>query len=410
MIRLKHLSALVWLLLFFLGCGDDRPSLPVLRVWHFWSAPHHRQVLDTLVRRFEQAHHCRVELTPLSWGEGKTKLMAAFNSRTAPDVLELGSDWVAQFSSSGVLAELSASEVDTAVWLPWSLPPCRWNGHYYAIPWIVDTRVLFVNTALVAAARTALPRTLDELLDASAAIQERTDAAGFGATGADEHRLYKKILPLMWTLGGDVFDSTGRCTLASSANIRALELYAQLSRTGIIDTQKQLDAAFVRGQVAFWNSGSWLIEKIEHENSTLAYTAIIFPGRDAKTPGVSFAGGEYWAVSKSTSQRDLAVSFIRFMSAPEQTTYFCKRIAEAGFPANAHVFTDSSIAHHPVKRVFARQLLHAQMTPVHPRWLDIERILESAVVDVLYGRSNAATALKTAQLKIDDLLGKDGSR
>lgn len=386
------------------GCSEQPQTEPVLRVWHFWSAPNHQAVLDSLVEEFEREHHCCVELTPLSWSDGKTKLMAAFNASAPPDVLELGSDWVAQFSSTGVLAELSANEFEPSAWLPWALPPCRWNGRYYAVPWLVDTRVLFLNTSLLAAAGVSQPHTLDELLRAASAVQERTGAAGFAATGADNHRLYKKILPFMWTLGGDVLDSAGRCVLASEANARALELYAALSRTGIIDTQKQLDAAFVRGEVALWTSGSWLMEKIERENPALQYAAVRMPGRDRTTPGISFAGGEYWAVAQKSSNPALARAFIRYMTAPGQVIAFCRRITEAGFPARQDCFADSNLVSRPTKRVFAEQLRTARMTPVHPRWLDIEQILENAAVDVLYGRSDARAALAEAQAKIRALV------
>lgn len=388
------------------GCSQQQTSAPVLRVWHFWSAPQHQPVLRALVAEFEQVYRCRVELTPLSWNEGKTKLMAAFSSGSAPDVLELGSDWIAQFSSSGVLAELDADFVQPDKWLAWALPPCRWNGRYYAVPWVVDTRVLFVNTALLSRAAVRPPTTLDELYKAAAAVQEWTGAAGFGATGADEHRLYKKILPLMWTLGGDVLDSAGRCVLYSEPNVRALELYAALSRNGIIDTQKQLDAAFVRGEVALWNSGSWLLEKIERENPSLSFTVLPIPGAEGNSVGISFAGGEYWAIVQTSSNKELARAFVAFMSACQQATHFCHQIPEAGFPAQRHCFSDTMIANNTFKRVFAAQLQHARMTPVHPRWLDIERILESAVVDVLYGRRDARSALRAAHGQIVELLNR----
>lgn len=405
----SHLVTRLWIVAIALvvwggGCSGQQAAEPVLRVWHFWSAPQHQPILQALVADFERKYHCRVELTPLTWNEGRTKLMAAFSSGNAPDVIELGSDWIAQFSSSGVLAELGAEFVQPDQWLPWALLPCRWNGRYYAIPWVVDTRVLFVNTELVAKAAMHPPTTLDELYAVAAAVQERTEAVGFATTGADEHRLYKKILPLMWTFGGDVLDSMGHCVLYSEPNVRALELYAALSRNGIIDTQKQLDAAFVRGDVALWNSGSWLLEKIERENPSLPYTVLPMPGLVKGSIGVSFAGGEYWAVAQTSANKELARAFIAFMSACPQATRFCRQVPEAGFPAQRHCFSDTSIARHRFKQVFATQLLRARMTPVHPRWVDIERILESAVVEVLYGRRDARSALRVAHSQIAELL------
>ncbi|MCS6999989.1 MAG: extracellular solute-binding protein [Bacteroidota bacterium] len=389
-----------------LSCSDKQHSDSVLRVWHFWSAPQHQRVLQALVREFERQANCRVELTPLSWNEGKTKLMAAFNSGTVPDVLELGSDWIAQYSSAGVLAELPGEFVQPHQWLEWALPPCQWQGRYYAVPWIVDTRVLFVNTALLSQAGVSLPKNLDDLLAVAIAVHQHTNASGFAATGADEHRLYKKILPFIWTLGGDILDTNGRCVLYSEPNIRALELYVLLSRNGIIDTQKQLDAAFTRGEVALWQSGSWLIEKIERENPSLPYTVIPLPGVRPSQYGISFAGGEYWAIARSSQQQELARAFIAFMTECSRVVRFCREVPEAGFPARRACAADSTVISHRHKRVFAEQLHAARMTPVHPRWLEIEQALEAAVVDVLYGKATASAALRAAHAKIAELVAQ----
>ena len=85
------------------GGGTAERDPHVIRFWHFWSEPGQKKALEALVREFEQTRNVTVELTELSWNDGKMKLQAAFNSGAPPDVIELGSDWVAQFSSSGVL-------------------------------------------------------------------------------------------------------------------------------------------------------------------------------------------------------------------------------------------------------------------------------------------------------------------
>src|SRR6056300_842480 len=105
------------------GCwhkkSDDENTI---RFWHFWSEPYQRVVVDSLVKVFEKQHNASVEVTELSWADGKVKLMAAFNSETAPDVLELGSDWVAQFSSASVLADITDS-VDANKYLDFAMEP-----------------------------------------------------------------------------------------------------------------------------------------------------------------------------------------------------------------------------------------------------------------------------------------------
>ena len=388
------------------SCSKETPSSDrVVRFWHFWSEPSQKQALQQLIEVFEKQNNCTVECTELSWNDGKTKLIAAFSSRTAPDVVEFGSDWVAQFSSSGVLADLNSiqpTSLDGC--FEWSTEPARWSGKVFALPWIVDTRVMYVNRQLLEkAGASASPATWSDVLRASEQVSLSGEDHGFGANGADGHRLYKKILPFFWSYGGDVLDANGRPVVNSLANVEALSMYVQLSRAGMIETQKQLDGQFAQGHLAFWNSGGWLADKIGKENPLLEYSVMPLPSARAGAPGISFAGGEYLAISAASEQKTLAHAFITYLTNAKNALAFCKQVTEAGFPAAKEGFNDSYFVSHPIRKVFAAQLLHARMTPVHPKWLEMEAVIENAVVEALYGRKEPQAALNDAQLEMQRL-------
>lgn len=373
----------------------------VLVFWHFWSEPTQKQVLRNLINQFETENNCKVVTTELSWNDGKTKLLASFNSKTAPDVLELGSDWVAQFSSAGVLSEIP--EADVAYAIPYALTPSRWDGKYYAAPWVVDTRVMFCNVAAMRKANISkVPANVEELVTASKAISEtQQDIYGFGANGADAHRLYKKILPFFWSNGGDIFDARGKLVLNSYQNVSALEKYVELSRYGMIETQRHLDEMFVQGKIGFWISGSWLMKKIHEGNPKLEYSVSLIPGMGSSS--MSFAGGEYIAINKLSKKQELAGKLLKFLTKEENVVSFCKSIPEAGFPASKSS-SSMNFKDVPHKDTFAQQLNLAKMTPVHPRWLEIEAILENAVTSALLGEKSAALALSDAQKEAETLI------
>jgi len=383
------------------NCNRKNGNDNTIRFWHFWSEPYQKVVLDSIIKFFEEQNNCKVEVTELSWNDGKTKLMAAFNSNTAPDILELGSDWVAQFSSAGVLAELNKDSVEFGKFVDFSQAPCFWNNQIYALPWIVDTRVLFVNNDLLkqAGIETRCPGSFEEILDQASKINSIKGAYLFGANTSDAHRLYKKLLTFFWTFGGDILDSTGNFVINSSQNIAALDFYAQLCRNGYLETQRQIDAAFSQGKIAYWISGGWLIEKIQNENPKLDYQVCLIPSIRGKT-GVSFAGGEYLALNAKSKKHDLALKFIKFMTDGKNSIEFCKKINEAGFPADRNYYKDPNFLKNPKKIVFANQLEYSKMTPVHPKWLDIEEIIEFAATKVIYGEMGAQSALNMAQEKV----------
>lgn len=399
----------VFLIIFsviLLSCSRDE-SQKTIKFWHFWSEPNQKNALRELINKFEKENDCKVELTELSWNDGKTKLIAAFNSGTAPDVLELGSDWVAQFSSSNVLKELNKDTFEISKFIDFSHQPAYWNGKLYAIPWVVDTRVLFFNRDLLTKAGREgnPPLTMQELLEMARAVHLGNDIYGFGANGADPHRLYKKILTFFWTFGGGVFNKRGELVLASPQNVAALNFYKELSKVGMIETQRQLDPAFVQGKIAFWISGAWLLEKIQNENPKLNFGISTIPSY-TNSQGVSFAGGEYLAINEKTKNFELAKKLVKFLTDGQNSLYFCKKINEAGFPADRSFFKNNELVNTEYKKAFAEQLESSRMTPVHPRWLEIEEIIENAVVQVLYDRVDSFSALKEAQNHINSILTK----
>ncbi len=385
--------------------SENKPNENTIKFWHFWSEPNQRIAIKSLIEEFEKNNNCKVELTELSWNDGKTKLFAAFNAGNAPDVLELGSDWVAQFSSSGVLHELDKETANLDKYIDFSLSPVFWQNKIYCLPWVVDTRVLFYNKKFIN--EHILSKIENESFDfddlyVAASSANKDGIYGWGANGSDIHRLYKKIIPFFWTFGGDILDSNSNPVVNSAQNVRALEKYAELSRVGIIETQRQLDATFVEGRIAFCLSGGWLLEKIKNENPLLDFGVCQMP-KYMENKGISFAGGEYLAINSKSNNLELAKNFIKFMTNGENSLKFCKEVIEAGFPADKNYYQDDYYKSQANRMVFARQLENSKMTPVHKKWLDIENIIEEATVSVLYGKSTAQESLNNAQYLIKQL-------
>ena len=402
---LKFISAL-FIVFISISCTQKTdPLKQEIVFWHFWSEPYQRVEMNKLIKEFENENNCTVTVSELSWGDGKTKLLTAFSSNTAPDVLELGSDWVAQFSSAGVLLELDKNEFDIDKFVDFSQAPCYWNDKIYALPWTVDTRVIFYNKDLFKQAGLAEtpPTNYSEMLDYVSKINQIKDVYGFGANGSDEHRLYKKIVPMFWTYGGEVFDENMQPVLNSPENIQAMEMYAQLSRYGMIETQRQLDAAFVQGKIGIWLSGGWLLKKIKNENPDLNFGVTEVPGAGDKK-GVSFAGGEYFAANAKSKNPELAKKLLKYLTGGKTALEFCKQITEAGFPADKNYYNDPYYNNFPDRLVFAKQLENSRMTPVHPKWLSVEKIIEEKTVEVLYGKTDPQEALNKAQQETKQII------
>ena len=395
----KILIVLIVASSFLVSCGEKNKSdSKKITFWHFWSEPYQRTVVDSLVKEFEKQEKVEVEITELSWGDGKVKLLAAFNSNTAPDVLELGSDWVSQFSSAGVLSDIS-HHVEMSKYLDFAQEPCRWENGIYALPWIVDTRVLFVNMDLLKAnGFENPPTTYAEMLEMSKVIN-KGDIYGFGINGSDKHRLYKKVLSFIWSEGGNIYDGKN-FQFDSPQVIAGVQKYKDLAQYGIVDTQKELDNYFAKGRLAFWISGSWLLKKVDEFAKIKDMRLVRIP--DFSNNGVSFAGGEYLSISKKSENQGLALKLVKFLTDGKNSVEFCRNIPEAGFPADKEYYS-SDFYDSKYKVVFAKQLESSKMTPMHPKWLEVEELFEGAIEQILYDRMTTEQAMKDLQSKIKGL-------
>lgn len=399
----------VVLTLGFASLACNRGITPgVLRFSHFWAEPGQRAVLDSVIADFERENpDIPVDLIDLSWADGKTKLMINFNAETAPDVIEFGSDWIAEFSASGVLEDLTkytALQTTLASAPPYAREPGIWQRKLYAIPWFVDTRVLFVNQELANSADASFTDSSrfanwNAMYALGEKIERRGAGRGIGVNGSDAHRLYKKILPQFWSNGGNLFNGNGNPSFATPQNIEALAFYVKLLDAGMMETQKNLDDAFKRGKLGILFSGAWLLKPLA--KSEFKWRSVPFPGNGGHE-GISFAGGEYLSVNSRSKMKAQAAKLIAFLTRPDNEL----RLAKAFniFPANSELQKDSFYLKRKEGAIFIEQLAKAKMTPVHPKWLEIEAILEDEVARALYKKATPMKALQSADARVTALL------
>jgi multiple sugar transport system substrate-binding protein len=280
----------------------------------------------------------------------------------------------------------------------YSWAPGMWGGHYFAVPWLLDTRVMFVNDDLLSSSGYATYKSdrtngsykwdWATMQTWGGEISSTRPGEGIGVNGPDQHRLYKKFLPYIWSNGGDLFDSAGHPTMNSPQNIEALRFYVDQLNDGVMETQKNLDNAFVRGSLGIWFSGSWLLPQLA--KASFKWHTVLFPGNNGHI-GESFAGGEYLAINAHSAMTKEAQIFLEYITRRENELAFARKVNE--YPADIVSQADTFYLHRREGSVFTAQLKDARMTPVIPQWLDVEAIIEDEVSKALYKRETPEQAM-----------------
>jgi multiple sugar transport system substrate-binding protein len=398
----------LFLLSVCVGCIRRVEDKTTITWWQFWTDPRAKPVIEELVATFEGENpNIDVELVDLTWAEGHQKIVVAFATGSTPDVLELGSDWVAEFSHKGLLQDLTAeAERQRDIFMMWE--PVQYDGRIYGYPWLLGTRVLFYNKDLLYRAgldTAGAPELWDDWLTQAQSIDALADDVhGFAANAFEHHRLYKKFLPLFWSAGGKLFSDDGtRCLIDSDEGIQALEFYVQLCNAGLVESQRELDLAFGQGRIGFTISGDWLLNQLRRNPDAPRYGLSRVPAPE-NGESISFAGGEYLVVPRNSPHAQEAQLFISFLLRPENNLKLCRAI---GFiPSNRAAAHNPHFTDDPFRQVFTDQLESSRPTPVHPRWIEMEELIERAVESAMYKALTPDSALHRAAAQINDVLAQ----
>jgi multiple sugar transport system substrate-binding protein len=410
-------------LIFFLLLSSTAATQTTIEWWQFWTDPDIKPTISAMVREFERQNpDLRVNLTDLTWANGHEKIAIAFASGAAPDVVEFGSDWIAQFASAGRLADLTDHVADQRLqYQGWTM--ATYNEKVYAKPWILGTRLLFFNRDLLKRAGLAddfVPLNWAELGHAVDLVSKLGSGIyGWGSNTAEKHRLYKKYMPFFWSAGARIFSEDNRfCVISSQRAIDALKFYKDLHDCcGYVADQRGIEDAFLEGKIGFVISGDWLLKRIELEKRRINLGTVVMPGPDPSFgtnrddllslpriayPGKSFMGGEFLAVNAASKNQSGALKLIDFITSPENQLRFCKANHSAN-PSSREAQLDSYFQSNQHLQNFVMQLNLSSHPPVDPDWVYMEAEIEAAVERVLFENAPPAETMRQLQKTITKL-------
>jgi multiple sugar transport system substrate-binding protein len=323
-------------------------------------------------------------------------------------LLELGSDWIAEFADRGALIQLTDECFRMRETLT-GWPPAYLDKQCYALPWYLSTRVFYQNddaAALVYGKSRPLPFVWSNLLEnVKSATLEKPKMWGFGVNSAEPHRLYKRFLPFLWAAGGEILtEDFTVCAMDSEAGREALQFVVNLSANQYVDKQSMLDDMFIDGKLMYHFAGDWLHERIKRSGSPLRYSVFTMP---YPAPGEGqqsgFAGGEYLAIPRKSAEPVAALNLARQLLQPNNIFNLCIATGCAT-PAHTDVIKNPYFIEDTVRFVFINQIANSKAPPAHPRWVEIEGAIERGLEKALFQKTPVEDVLATMCTDINKIL------
>ncbi|MET3367995.1 UNVERIFIED_CONTAM: multiple sugar transport system substrate-binding protein [Jeotgalibacillus campisalis] len=364
-----------------------------------WAQGSEGEALPALLKEFEAENPgVKVNVTAIPWDAALSKYQTAIAGGTTPDVAQMGTTWMGDFSES---FDATPSEIDASTFFPGSVKSTEVQGTSYGVPWYVDTRVVYYRSDLAEKAGiTEAPETWDDFKAMAKGLQEKAGAKygiqlPTGVAGS-----YMDTLPFQWSNGAKLMNDDGtKWTLDTPEAADALKFYSGFFSEGIASkaasTGTTAEAAFVDGSAPMMISGPWhvgLLNKAGGEGFADKYKVALMP--KAKT-STSFVGGSNMVVFKKSKNRDASWKLLQWLSKPEVQLKWYK--ATGDLPSHESAWNDPSLSGDSKLSVFGQQLKTTNNPPSVQTWTQVAAAADTEIEQIVKAGKDPEEALKSLQ-------------
>jgi multiple sugar transport system substrate-binding protein len=417
---IKKISILMLSLLLVLGvlggCSSKskEASTDGKKTIEVWAMGDEGNRLGDVVKDFESKNpDIKLKVTAIPWDSAHDKLVTAAAAKEGPDVIQLGSSWVTEFAAAGGLLDLNEYDkskeypnINSDNFFAGALEGSTYEDKLYAVPWYVETRVLYYRSDLLAeVGYKEAPKTQAELKDAAEKLTKKGGEGHYGLDLAITDPMYPQVFS--WQNGVDIIDVENRkANFDDPKVISSMEYYANFFEEGLSagpDVQIDITQAFAEGIKPMYISGPWMINIMnDAKASTGDFEWKIAPLPAGEKDNTSYLGGAGFSVSAYSDNKEEALTFINYMADPEVQVNWYK--TANGLPAVTTAWEDPSLADDEILSVFREQLDHASVSPMIVEQELIKQEIIKMVENVVVGGADVKSEMKKLDKTAQDIL------
>jgi len=389
----------VFLLLLLINFNISNANQKTLKLWTFWKQDWLQPGIDNFLKNNPDY---KIEYQQLSWSNGKDKITTAFAGGAEPDILELGSTWMAEFIGYDALAELNKETYQS--YFISGFDAAVKNDKLYGLPLFGSVNIFYYNKDLFKRAGfDNPPKNWDELLEISKKIKLLADDIfGFSIKYSDKDpTTWQKFIPFIWTNGGKIInDEHNKILIYSQENLETFEYIKELAKYSIIARQDAVRQAFYLGKLGIILDGPGL--ELEKKAPKLNVGMFLMPDVNPAKKGVNFTGVNYLAISEKCKDKKKAQELIHSIIQNNQISIKINTLLP---------FEKTAIAQYlkiyQNNEFYFEQLKNSKASPVYKNWEPLMYSLNFALGSILLNQVSSHYALKRAEKEMTDIVLSD---
>jgi multiple sugar transport system substrate-binding protein len=330
------------------------------------------------------------------------------------DIVLMDTPWPAEFVKAGIVTDITdkipadfKSGVFDSAWTA-----AAYQGKYYGVPWINDSKFFFFNKKMLAdAGITTAPKTWDDAVAAATAIKAKGIVKfPIIASWKQAEAVICDWTQLAGVMGGATFvDDQGKATFNTGGGLAALTFMKKLLDDGLVNPaslgfgEDDVNNTMSAGQAAMalnWTYGYAVMNDPAQSKVSGQIEVVASPGKGSvATSGVN--GGMSMAVTKSSKHPDEALKLALWMASQKSQ----EMDTTLAFPMWKASFEDTAVTKANPAFFAAAKVQFAGLVarPVVPYYTKLSNALQVAIQTALQGKATPEQALNDVAAKLADL-------
>jgi len=380
-----------------------------LTYWNGFTGPDGPTV-TALVNQFNKTHpNITIKMSIMPWDVFYEKLLPAFASGNAPDIVAMDTQQLPQYATKNIFAPLTSyyadSANDTSALVPGAVAGTKVNGTEYGVPANFAPLMLYWNKKLFAAAGiSGPPQNWAQWQADVVKLSHGGKSPQYGIALAENNTIPMWPI-LLWENGGGVTNAGVTAgMLSDSASVSAVSQWSQLIlKDGIAPqniTGAEADSLFQAQKAAMEMNGPWATTG--YQSAGVDFGLAPIPAGPAKTVTLADVVSMSVNAKDSPAQVSAAETFFTWWnSKPAQIDY----AVHTGFVPTITGVTAADLAANPDVAQFESVENTAQPYNLGTQYTNIEtNTWEPAIEKILQGAPVAST-LNSANTAINGYLG-----
>jgi multiple sugar transport system substrate-binding protein len=328
-----------------------------------WAMGAEGEALGAFAETFmEEFPEVTVNVEPVPWDAAHDRIVNAIAGGEVPDVTMVGTTWMGEFAQLGGL-DPTPSNIDGSQFFEGAWNTTIVDGVSYAVPWYVETRLLYYRTDL--AGDVEPPATWEDLTALATTMQDAGAEYGIslqpGGTGA-----WQTWMPFFWQAGGEIMGDDGIFTEG-------------LTPPAAEDVP--VEGRFANGEIGSFISGPWMMSIVEDAGTDPeTYTVAHQP---TETAGTSFVGGSNMAVLADADNKVAGWAFLEYLSRPEVQVAWYETVS--ALPSVQSAWDDETLSGDERLAAFGEQLSDAKAPPSIATWEQVASEIDAVIEQVTVG-------------------------